>query len=165
MTPVRHAHSRVKRDPRKERARGQIQAGVWIDRNRAVIVRLEAGGCETKVVLSEVDPKRKALGGSRSHSRYGPQDVAKERAAQGRRERQLREFYGRVRGLLAGVDAVLVMGPALTKHHFCQALSRRDLTIAGVQTTGSLTDRQVAARVREFFAEWDHRPHDVDGCG
>lgn len=145
-----------------EGIQGKARAGLWIDRNRAVIVRIPGGGTETEteVLLSGVSSKVKGRGGARSHTRYGPQDVSGERSAQDRREQQLRRFYGNVVSRLSGTSAVLVVGPGLTKHHFSRVASRRGITLAALRPAGSLTDRQLVAEVREFFRSLDQeRPH------
>ena len=136
-------------------------AGVWIDRSRAVIVRLRDGdtGPETSTETfdSELEGHLKLAGGSRSVTPYGPQDVADEPGRERRYRQHLEAYMDRIASRLATEDSVLVFGPADAKLELAKAFERsghRDRIVA-IETADKMTDPQVAAYVRTFFSKAD----------
>ncbi len=130
------------------------QVGMWIDHRRAVIVSLEDGGRE-RVEIVESDLKRlpRPVGGSRSKTPYGPQDVMKEDGWQRKIKARLAHYYDRVLEHIGQPEALYLFGPGMAKLEFKDHIRDPDLRgrIAAIETTDKLTDPQIAAKVRAFF--------------
>jgi stalled ribosome rescue protein Dom34 len=132
-----------------------IQAGVWIDRKRAIVVLLDDDLTEEIYSLeSGVESHTRASGGSTSGAANGPHDVVAEDKVQRRFTQHLNTYYRKVAASLCDVDSLFILGPGEAKMEFKKQIRNRELLsrIAAVETSDKLTERQLAAKVREFFA-------------
>ena len=132
-------------------------AGVWIDREKAHIVSLGDGDEKIVLLKSGVDKHVRLAGGSRSKTPYGPQDQVSESTSMERRKHQLRRYFLQVIDHLKDAEEVIVFGPGETKGELVKEIKRfrgkgRSTVIAGVEPADKMTERQIAARVRSFFA-------------
>ncbi len=130
--------------------------GIWLDKEKAHFVTLENNNESLYTLNSDVEfynPK----GGSRSKSRWGPQDVVQDSKYTEREKHQLRSFFENIDEELkkARADAIALFGPGNTYAQFHRWLEehRRDLAkqVTKVQKADSMTQNQFKALVREVF--------------
>lgn len=125
------------------------QAGLWIDHKRAAIVVLDGGVEETRALLWNME----------SRTRYAGRKRVQEDVADNQRDRRIAghqdKFYGQVTALIRDAGEILIMGPGEAKGEFAEHLERAGLggRIVGIETADKMTDRQIAARIRQRFAE------------
>jgi len=118
----------------------KTQVGMWIDHKEANIVFLSPNGEETKQIESNVETLEK-------------QEVhAPDRREKGHTGR-LANYYEEIVSAVRGADSVFIFGPGeakgeLRKHFHKQHLCGR---IAGLETTGKMTKREVSQKVRNFY--------------
>lgn len=128
------------------------EVGVWIDHRKAVIAIL-AG--ETEQVLQVTSNMEK-------HVRYS--GAAREDSAEDQRDRRftghLNKYYDQVIGWIRDADSILILGPGEAKVELEERLGREALRgrVVGIETVDKMTDRQVAARVRQRFSKSKRRP-------
>lgn len=121
------------------------EAGVWIDHRKAVIAIIAGQNEEMKQIESNVEKDVR-------HS-----DAAEQQSAEDQRDRRftghLNKYYDEVIACLRGADAILILGPGEAKIDLVKRLAHEALggRVVGVETVDKMTDRQVAARVRERF--------------
>lgn len=130
-------------------------AGIWMDYEKAYIALVSPGGEEITLLPSGVEGRIRTSGGSRSRTPYGPQDVVSESKVRERRDQQLKKYYQEVLQELANADKILIFGPGMAKTEFYkEARKSKKLAakIVGVETTDKMTEKQIVAKVREFFA-------------
>jgi hypothetical protein len=130
------------------------RTGVWIDHRRAVIVRLDGDEPVVEDVASDVEPRVRMAGGSRSSTPFGPQGIASETGRDRRHAKHLREYYERVAERIGDATAILLLGPGEAKHELLDVISgiaRFDGTPTEVETVDKLTRAQIVARVRAHF--------------
>ena len=128
--------------------------GVWLDKEKAHLVTL-VNERETFVTLqSELEffhPK----GGSRSKSKWGPQDVVQDSKYTEREKHQLKAFFERIAASLKNPQAIALFGPGNTYAQFNKWLeeNHRNLAqkVATVRKADSMTNNQFKALVREVF--------------
>ena len=104
------------------------KVGIWIDHRKAVIVSALAERLTSLTLESDVGP----------HARYS------ERAG----------YYDEVIRQLGQPDALLIFGPGDAKLQFQEHLTQAKSLLAcdvGVETTESLTDPQIVAKVRQHY--------------
>ena len=129
----------------------KTKAGVWIDHRQAVIVTLVNQVEETKRITSDIEEQVRYPGDS-----IGSHDDTTEirRDRQDRRfDDHLSNYYDEVVACLRDADSILIFGPGeakgeLQKQLESQALGER---IVGSETADSMTDGQIAAKVRQHF--------------
>jgi hypothetical protein len=118
--------------------------GLWIDHRKAVIVMISDEGEEVKEITSYMEKRvRFASGDSEDGS---SEDV---------RDRQyinhLNSYYDAVIAIIRDGDSVLIFGPGEAKGELEKRLKDRGFRghIIALETTDKMTDRQIAAKVRE----------------
>jgi stalled ribosome rescue protein Dom34 len=121
------------------------EMGVWIDHRRAVIA-----------IIADHHEKMKQVD-SHMEKRVRHPVPAQEDSAEDQRDRRfaghLDKYYDEVIACLRDADSILILGPGEAKIELAQRLDR-DVPhgrIVGVDTVDKMTDRQVAATVRQRF--------------
>ncbi len=129
--------------------------GVWIDHRKAVIAVVSDKGKETKVIESNVDRQPGRLAGVRSTTPYESQKVPADDSREREFAGHLDGYYDAVIVAIRDGESILIFGPGEAKGELKKRLERDRLggRIVGVETVDKMTDRQVAAKVREYFHE------------
>jgi hypothetical protein len=80
-----------------------------------------------------------------------PADDSRQRTFTG----HLNIYYEAVIACLRDAESILIFGPGEAKDELKKRLEKNKLggRIAGVETVDKMTDRQIAAKVRQYFAE------------
>jgi hypothetical protein len=121
------------------------EVGVWIDHKKAVIATIAGKKEEIRQVTSHME----------KHVRYS--GAAQEDSAEDQRDRRftghLNKYYDEVIACIREADSILILGPGEAKVELEERLGHAALRerIVGIETVDKMTDRQVAARVRERF--------------
>lgn len=131
----------------------KTKIGVWIDHRKAVVVGLSDQGEETKVLESNVEKQPGRLDGQHQNIPYEahkvPSDDRRERKFTG----QLHTYYDEIIAVIRNAESILIFGPGEAKGELKKRLEKEGLgeLIAELETVDAMSDRQVAARVREYF--------------
>ena len=121
------------------------QAGLWIDHRKAVIVMISETGEEIKEINSDMEKHVRFTGGTASDD-GSTEDV---------RDRQfgnhLNSFYDQVIAVVRKADSIQIFGPGEAKGELAKRLEHEGLKayILSIDTVDKLTNRQIAAKVRE----------------
>lgn len=130
------------------------RVGVWIDHRKAVIVVLTPTGEHTALIVSKVEKHLERSGDSplrgRFESRQVPADDTRQRWLTG----ELNIYYDAVIAALRNAESLFIFGPGEAKGELKKRLVQDKLggRVAAVETVDKMTDRQIAAKVREYFA-------------
>ncbi len=87
--------------------------GIWIDKEKTFILLIEDGKEAFSTILSEVENYR-PVGGSRSKTKWGPQEVVKGSSFLEREKHQLKNYFKKIAKKIADADAIAIFGPADT---------------------------------------------------
>ncbi len=128
-------------------------AGLWIDHRKAVITVVSDNGEETKVIESKVERQPGRFAGVRSTTPYEPQNVPADDSREREFTGHLHRYYDEVIAAIHDADSILIFGPGEAKGELKERLERDKLggRIVAVETVDKMTDRQIAAKVREYF--------------
>jgi stalled ribosome rescue protein Dom34 len=124
--------------------------GIWIDHRKTVIVSVADKGEETILIRS----------GMEKHVRYS--GAAQEDSAEDQRDTRftghLNKYYDRVISSIRDAESILILGPGEAKVELEKRLKKEALggRVVGIETVDKMTDRQIAARVRQQFPERSH---------
>lgn len=124
------------------------QAGLWIDHRKAVIVLITEDGEEIKTIESDVE----------KHVRFSGGDGSELGSSEDVRDRQfgnhLNSYYDRVISVVRNAEAIQIFGPGEAKGELEKRLKNEGLKdhALSVETTDKMTDKQIAAKVREHFS-------------
>jgi hypothetical protein len=123
------------------------QVGLWIDHRETLIVFIGDDGEETRRIESGMEKHVRFSGGNRSE----------EGSADDQRDRQfashLNRYYDEVITNIRDAESILLFGPGEAKGELEKRLASKGLggRIVGIETVDKMTDRQIAAKVREHF--------------
>ncbi|MEJ5224309.1 MAG: hypothetical protein WHV44_07620 [Anaerolineales bacterium] len=127
----------------------QRNVGVWIDHKQALVVQLNNGEKQIQVIESQLAPRTRLVRRS-----VGDIDLPNELHTNQRYEKHLKLYLDRVMEALQSADSILLMGPGEAKIELQKTLQKSKALaerIAAVETVGKLTQRQIAAKVSDFF--------------
>jgi len=122
------------------------QVGLWIDHRKAVIVIVTDEGEETRLIESDMEKHVRFASGS-----------SEDGSAESTRDRQfashLDGYYDKVIACIRDAESILILGPGEAKGELEKRLESGEPKgrIVGVETVDKMTDRQIAARVRQHF--------------
>ena len=117
--------------------------GVWIDHRKAVIATAGKVRVPIQRIASNMEKHVRFSGGAMS-----AEDIRERRFAN-----HLERYYARVTVLIREAEAILLLGPGEAKLEFKHHLEREGLgeRIVGVDTVDKMTDRQIAAKIGQYF--------------
>jgi hypothetical protein len=123
------------------------QVGLWIDHRKTVIVAIGDEGEETRRIESDMEKHARFSGGSRSEE--GKADDQRDRQFTG----HLNRYYDEVVSYIRDAEAILIFGPSEAKGELEKRLANKGLSgrIVGIETVDKMTERQIAAKVRQYF--------------
>jgi stalled ribosome rescue protein Dom34 len=119
--------------------------GLWIDHRETVIVILTDKGEETRRLESDIEKHVRFSGGAQT-------DMAEDMRDR-RFTNRLNKYYDEVIASIREADSILIFGPGEAKGELEQRLESAGLKglIVGIETVDKMTDRQIAAKVRQRF--------------
>ena len=129
------------------------EVGVWIDHRKAVIVTIEN---EVEAILEIKSSMEKHVRFSSGTHSKDP-DVPQWSTAEDVRDRQfgnhLSRYYEGIISFIRDADAIWIFGPGEAKGELENCIKREELGehIVGVEAVDKMTDRQIAAKVRDRF--------------
>jgi hypothetical protein len=128
-----------------------VQAGLWIDHRKAVIVLVSAEGEATRVIESNGEKHVRYSGGAEPKGAHESEPGTAEDTRERHFEGQLSKYYDEVIACLRGAEGILIFGPGEAKGELRTRLERAGLGagIVGVEPVDKMTDRQIAAKVRD----------------
>lgn len=132
------------------------QIGLWIDHERAVIVRLQPVGNTVDEIESEVGKHLRDHGGTRGSAPYSPSHGEAGDQQDRRYYQHLDRFYDEVIGRIKDAESILVVGPGEAKGEFDKRVARdKNLhrRLVKLQPADKMTKPQLVALVREHFQQ------------
>ena len=121
------------------------QVGLWIDHRETVIVIVAGESEEIKRITSNLE----------KHVRFS--SGAEQVTTEDMRDRQftghLNKYYDQVLLSLRDAESILIFGPGEAKVELEKRLESEGLKgrVVSIETADKLTDRQIAAKVRQHF--------------
>jgi len=131
----------------------KTKVGLWIDHRKAVIVVVTDKGEETKLVISKVEKQRRRLGDSPLKGSYEAQQVPADDSREARLTGTLNIYYDAVIACVRDAESIFIFGPGEAKGELKKRIEKGKLgrPIVGIETVDKMTDRQIAAKVRQHF--------------
>jgi stalled ribosome rescue protein Dom34 len=130
-----------------------INAGVWIDHHKAVVVLITDDGEDIRHILSDVKTKAHTASGVRVKNSYTRNDFVAEDKLERKVENHLKEYYDKVISHLSDADSIFIVGPGEAKGELKKRIQRKRLRgqIAKVETVDKMTDPQLVEHVRQLL--------------
>jgi len=128
--------------------------GIWVDHKKAFVVTLSEGKDSLKKIESNVEPHFRLSGGYRSVNSSGTSPVS-ERKPEERRKHQLHNYYQELIQNVKTAKEIFIFGPGEAKTEFAKEIKKvkaYEGKIRGIEPSDKLTQRQIIAKVKEFFS-------------
>jgi hypothetical protein len=131
------------------------KAGIWIDHRKAVIVVLGPNEEHTACISSNVEKHLERSGDSPMKGPYESRQVPPDDRRQMALTGELNAYYDAVIAAVRNVESLIIFGPGEAKGEFKKRLEKHMLggQVAAVETVDKMTDRQIAAKVRDYFRD------------
>jgi hypothetical protein len=129
------------------------EVGLWVDHRKAVIVTIENQIERTREVTSEMEKHTRFSSGTHSKLAGNTQGPT----AEDMRDRQFGDhlgvYYERIISLIRDADSIWIFGPGEAKVELENQLKKDELgaRIVGIETVDKMTDKQIAAKVRDHM--------------
>jgi hypothetical protein len=110
---------------------------------------------ELKLIVSHVEKRPGRSGDAPSSMHWEPQRLSADDSRQRELTRHLNVYYDAVIACIRDADEVLLFGPGEAKGELKERIERNGLggRVISVETVDKMTDRQIAARVRQRFRD------------
>ena len=120
-----------------------------------MVVRITEKGEEIALTISGVEKELRRSGDSPLKGSYEPLQVPADDSRQRAFAGHLNPYYDAVIASIGDAETILVFGPGEPKGELKKRLERKNLggRIASVETVDRMTYRQIAAKVRQHFAQ------------
>lgn len=122
------------------------RVGLWLDRNKAVIVSITDNGEERKRITSDMEHYIR-------YSSVVPGDGSPENIRDRRFWNHLGEYYDNIIAHIHDAKAIQIFGPGEAKYELEKHLENKGLSeyIVSMEDADKLTDLQIAERVQKRF--------------
>ena len=129
------------------------EIGLWIDHREAIIVIVTDGGEEIKRITSNSGKHLRYSGSSHSNTPDGLKEVTSEDQRDRKFRNHLNKFYDEIIASIRDADSIQIFGPGEAKGELENRLEHEGLKehVLAIETVDKMTDRQIAAKVRERF--------------
>lgn len=140
----------------------KTRVGLWIDHHKAVVMAMAEDGEETMlVIMSKVERHPGRSGGRHAVTSREQQQASADDSRQRRYTGQLDIYYDAVIACVRNAETILIFGPGEAKGEFRKRIMKARIRghIEEAETADKMTDREVAAKVRQHFqADQASRP-------
>jgi hypothetical protein len=133
-----------------------IKTGIWIDKRKAIVIRLKGNESIVSTIDSNIETRERIAGESKSFSRFGEQYTRPEKQNENRIKEQTTIFLKEVMDSVQDSNEVVVWGPSKMKYELEKAIqSNRNFspTLKGVETADNMTENQMVAWVKNYFQQ------------
>ena len=133
----------------------KTKVGLWIDHRKAIVVAVTDKGEEIRLVISKAEKQLRRSGDSPLKGSYEPLQVPASDSRQKTLTGHLNIYYDAVIASIRTAESILIFGPGEAKGELKSRLERDNLAgrIVGIETVDKMTDHQISAKVRKYFAE------------
>ena len=133
----------------------KTNVGLWIDHRKAIVVTVTDKGEEMALIISKVERQPRRSGDSPLKGPYEPHQVAAQDSQQRTFTGHLNMYYDAVTASIRDAEAILIFGPGEAKGELKERLEKHGLgaRIVGIETIDRMTDRQIASKVKRYFAK------------
>jgi stalled ribosome rescue protein Dom34 len=127
------------------------EIGLWIDRREAIIVILTEGEEEIRHITSSSETNTRESGKPSKPEELIGFTVEDQRDR--KYANRLNKYYDEVIAVIHGADAIQIFGPGEAKGELEKRIGRNRIKarMPATETADKMTDRQIAAKVREHF--------------
>jgi hypothetical protein len=131
------------------------KVGLWIDHRKAIVVAITEQGEKIEEIVSGVEKQLQRSGDRPLEGDYEVVQVPADDSRQRDFTKHLNIYYAAVITAIRDAESMLIFGPGEAKGELKEQLEKDRLGghIVNIETVDKMTNPQIAAKVREYFAK------------
>ena len=135
------------------------KVGLWIDHRKAIVIIINEQEEKIEEIESGVEKQLQRGGDRPLEGNYEAVQVPADDRRQRDFTKHLNIYYAAVITAIRDAESILIFGPGEAKGELKQQLQKNHLGghIVDVETVDKMTNPQIAAKVRQYFAK-EHSP-------
>jgi hypothetical protein len=135
------------------------KVGLWIDHRKTIVVAISEQVEKIEEIVSGVEKQLQRGGDRPLEGDYEVVQVPADDRRQRDFTKHLNIYYAAVITAIQDAESILIFGPGEAKGELKQQLDKNHLGghIVDIETVDKMTNPQIAAKVREYFAK-EHSP-------
>jgi stalled ribosome rescue protein Dom34 len=129
------------------------EVGLWLDHRKAVIVTLENGTEAIREIQSNMEKHVRFSSSTHLKDHIDTQGPEAEDMRDRQYKAHLDRYYDKVLSSIVNANSIFIFGPGEAKIELENHLERHGFGehVVGVESADKMTDRQIAAKVRNYF--------------
>lgn len=130
------------------------QTGIWLDKEQAIIINLEAGNHSVKHLESNITTRERFRGEGKRFGKFGKQFLSLESKKRNMVKNQSGEYLKKIISEIESVDKVVLFGPAEMKNQLEKAIlsdNRVSDKLISVESADNMTENQLVAWVKNYY--------------
>jgi len=132
----------------------ETKTGVWIDLNKAIIVKLNKNEASKTTLNSGIESKVREEGEKNDSGRFGKQFIAPEKTREHKLHHKVNDYLKKVITEITDSDELVIFGPANMKTELQKKIgqdSKAKSLSPEVVTADSMTENQTVAWVKKYY--------------
>jgi hypothetical protein len=131
------------------------KVGLWIDHRKAIVVSIAEQGEKIEEIVSGVEKQLQRAGDRPLEGDYEVVQVPADDSRQRDFTKHLNIYYAAIITAIRDAESILIFGPGEAKGELKEQLEKNHLGghIVNIETVDKMTNPQIAAKVREYFAK------------
>ena len=130
------------------------QTGIWLDKEKAIIINLREGKHRIKRLRSEITTRERFPGESKKFGKFGNQFLSMESKKRNMVKNQADEYLKKIINEIRYVDKLVLFGPAEMKTQLEKAILKNSMIskkLVAVEPADNMTENQLVAWVKEYY--------------
>jgi hypothetical protein len=134
----------------------KTQTGVWLDKEKAMIINLSGGKHTIKTIDSNVDTRERYPGETKRFGRFGGQFLSMENKKKNRLKKQTTKYLKTIMAEIENSDEIVLFGPAGIKIELKKMISENKKMShkpLKEESADSMSENQMVAWVKGYYNE------------
>ena len=131
------------------------QTGIWVDKEKAVLVTLVNGNHSIQNVESDITTKNRDSGEGKDFGKFGNQFLNSEKKKESKHQHQTANFLKKIISAIEKTDEIVIFGPAEMKIELEKMiLNNNEIadSLLDVKTSDNITENQIIAWVKGYYS-------------
>lgn len=132
------------------------QTGVWLDKEKAMIIELTDGKHTIKTIESNIPIRERIDGEGKNFGRFGDQFLSMENKKKNRIKKQTAKYLRTIIPEIEHADEIVLFGPAEMKTELGKIIRENNKIsskLLSVKSADSMTKNQLVAWVKGYYSE------------
>jgi len=132
----------------------KTQTGVWLDKEKAIIINLSGGNHTIKTIESNIDTRERYPGETKRFGRFGGQFLSLENKKKNRVKKQITKYVQSIIEEIKNSNEIVLFGPAEMKTNLEKAILENNVltgNLLAVKPADSMSKNQLVAWVTKYY--------------